>query len=88
LRLVENAQGPVPPTSAAVPIDRRSILAARSDVIALALDLGATDLQASARGIALVQRLLCDGASPVYAPLGPEPLKQAVRDAHAALLCD
>jgi hypothetical protein len=59
---------------------------ARSDVIALALDLGATDLDASARGIALVERLLWDGASPVYAPIGPEALTQALRDAHAGLL--
>jgi hypothetical protein len=59
---------------------------ARSDVIALALDLGATDLDASARGIALVERLLWDGASPVYAPIGPGALTQAWRDAHAALL--
>jgi hypothetical protein len=56
-------------------------------VIALALDLGATDLEASPQGVALVQRLLCDGASPVYAPLGPAALTQALRDAHAALLC-
>jgi hypothetical protein len=87
LTLVEKAEGPAPPISASVLIDRRSILAARSDVIALALDLGATDLEASARGMALVQRLLSDGASPIYAPLGPAALTQALRDAHAALLC-
>jgi hypothetical protein len=56
-------------------------------VIALALDLGATELEVSPQGIALVQRLLCEGASPVYAPLGPAALTQALRDAHAALLC-
>ncbi|HEX6584963.1 MAG TPA: hypothetical protein VF056_15290 [Thermoleophilaceae bacterium] len=56
-------------------------------MIALALDLGATDLQASAQGIALVQRLLREGASPLYAPLGPAALTQALRDAHTALLC-
>ena len=88
LTLLENADGPTPPISAAVPIDRRSIRTARSDVIALALDLGATDLEASAHGIALVQRLLCEGSSPVYGPLGPEALTQALRDAHAALLSD
>jgi hypothetical protein len=87
LTLVEKADGPTPPISAAVPIDRRAVRGARSDVIALALDLGATDLEASARGIALVQCLLWDGASPVYAPLGREALTQALRDAHAALLC-
>jgi hypothetical protein len=86
LTLVEQAEGPSPPISAAIPIDRRSVLVARSDVIALALDLGATDLDASARGIALVERLLWDGASPVYAPIGPGALTQALRDAHAALL--
>ena len=88
LTLVEKAQGGTPAISAAAPIDRRSILAARSDLIALALDLGATNLEASPRGIALVQRLLCEGASPVYTPLGPRALTQALRDAHAALLCD
>jgi hypothetical protein len=87
LTLVEKAEGATPPISAAVPIHRRSVLAARSEVIALALDLGATDLEASPQGIALVQRLLCEGASPVYAPLGPAALTQALRDAHAALLC-
>jgi hypothetical protein len=87
LTLVEKAEGPTPPITASVPIDRRSILAARSDVIALALDLGATDLEASAHGIALVQCLLRDGASPLYAPLGPDALTQALREAHAALLC-
>ena len=87
LTLVEKAEGPTPAISAAVPIDRRSILAARSDMIALALDLGAADLEATPQGIALVQRLLCEGASPVYTPLGPAALTQALRDAHAALLC-
>lgn len=86
LTLVEQAEGPSPPISAAIPIDRPSVLVARSDVIALALDLGATDLDASARGIALVERLLWDGASPVYAPSGLGALTQALRDAHAALL--
>jgi hypothetical protein len=88
LRLVEQAERPAPLVGAAVAIDRRSIVAARSDLIALALDLGATDLEASARGIALVERLLCDGASPVYAELGPAVLTEALRDAHAALLFD
>jgi hypothetical protein len=87
LGLVEQAEGPAHLVSAAVPIDRRSIRAARSDVIGLALDLGAADLDASARGIALVERLLFDGASPAYAPLGPATLTQALREAHAALLC-
>jgi hypothetical protein len=86
LTLVEQAEGPAPPISASASIDRRSIRAARSDVIALALDLGATDLEASARGIVLVQRLLFDGASPVYARLSPAALTQALREAHAALL--
>jgi hypothetical protein len=86
LTLVEQAEGPPPPISASASIDRRSIRAARSDVIALALDLGATDLEASARGIVLVQRLLCDGASPVYARLSTAALTQALREAHAALL--
>jgi hypothetical protein len=86
LTLVEQAEGPSPPISAAIPIDRRSVLVARSDVIALALDLGATELDASARGIALVEQLLWDGASPVYAPIGPGALTQALRDAQAALL--
>jgi hypothetical protein len=87
LSLVEQAEGPTVPISAAVPISRRSIRAARSDLIALALDLGATGLVASARGIALVERLLSDGASPLYAPRGPAALTQAVREAHSALLC-
>ena len=40
----------------------------------------------NARGVALVERLLTDGGSPLYTPHPPGELELAVRRANAALL--
>ena len=50
----------------------------------LAADL-ASDDELSPRGIALVERLLTDGASPIYAPVLEGDLHRALIHARAAL---
>jgi hypothetical protein len=67
--------------SAAVPIQRRAILAEREGLLDLAAELESRD-ELKPKGIALVERLLTGGDSPVYCEgnLGEE-----IRRAHAAL---
>jgi hypothetical protein len=70
--------------TAAVPIQRHDILRERQLLLQLAADLESED-ELQPGGIALVERLLIDGASPVYVD-GPEgALHGALVHAHAAL---
>lgn len=70
--------------TSAVPIQRGRILGERQLLLQLAADLESED-ELRPRGIALVERLLIDGASPVYVN-GPErALHGALVHAHAAL---
>ncbi len=70
--------------SAAVPVRRHDILAEREFLVAIAEDLLSDD-ELSPRGIALVETLLTDGASPLYS-VGPEDeLHRALTHARAAL---
>jgi hypothetical protein len=87
-RLVDEADQPATPLTAAVPIQRRAIRACRPLLTMVAEDLEDTNLPVQPKGVALVQQLLRDGASPVYAPLGERALEEALRRAHAALLLD
>jgi hypothetical protein len=85
LNLLEAAEAPQRSPTAAVPLQRRAILAERGLLLTIAEDLrGEGEL--SPRGVALVEQLLTDGDSPFYAP---QAVIGAVHDAlihaHAAL---
>jgi hypothetical protein len=82
--LVNAAEEPVRALSAAAPVQRREILHERGFLLQLAIDLESDD-ELNARGIALIERLLTDGASPVYSPLPAGTLRDALTHAHAAL---
>jgi hypothetical protein len=71
--------------TAAVPLQRREIIAARNDIERLAQDLRGPD-EVQSRGMALVDELLTDGCSPFYTPGPKGELDLAVRRARAALL--
>jgi hypothetical protein len=82
--VIEEAKEPHRGFSAAVPLRRRDILTEREFLVAIAEDLLSDD-HLSPRGIALVEALLTDGASPLYSH-GPEgDLHRALTHARAAL---
>jgi hypothetical protein len=85
-RLVDEADQPARPLTAAVPIQRGAVRACRPLLLMVVEDLKDEQLPVSAKGIALMEQLLRDGGSPVYAPLGERALEEALRHAHAALL--
>jgi hypothetical protein len=70
--------------TAAVPIQRHDILRERQLLLQLADDLESPD-ELRPKGIALVERLLIDGASPVYVNGREGALHGALVHAHAAL---
>ena len=82
--LIDAAEEPRRRYTAAVPLQRRAILAERTFMLDLAADV-ASDDALSPRGIALVERLLTDGASPMYAPGHEGDLHRALIHARAAL---
>jgi hypothetical protein len=88
LRVLNEAEATGTPRTAAVPIQRGAVRACRRFLLMIAHELRDTEFPVSAKGVALVDQLLTDGASPVYAPLGERALEEAVRHAHAALLMD
>ena len=68
-----------------MPLQRHEVLAARDEIDGLVKDLLAPG-EVRARGVALVENLVTDGASPLYTA-GPDgELERAVRGAHAALV--
>lgn len=82
---MEQADAPRRPRGAAAPLDYGAIQACRALLCALARDLRAAG-PVQARGAVLAERLLSDGASPVYAPSTEAALELAIRRARAALL--
>jgi hypothetical protein len=82
--LLDSAEEPDRSLSAAVPLQRREILEESPLLLDLAGDLTGDD-ELSPRGIALVERLLTDGDSPLYAPRGNGALHAALIHARAAL---
>lgn len=86
--LMDEAEHPRRPFSAAVPVQRHAILRSRKQLLQLADALADTDEPVNDKGIELVEQLLRDGSSPVYSPLGEAALDQAVRHAHAALVLE
>jgi hypothetical protein len=85
-RVIEAAEEPPRPYSAAVPLMRATIMESREGLLDLAAELRDTTQQVSVRGIALVERLLTDGRSPLYMQSRKESLDGAIRHARAALL--
>ena len=82
--LIDAAEDPRHGYSAAAPLQRREILRERDFLLALAGDLLGDDTL-HPRGIALVERLLTDGTSPVYTPGREGALHGALTHARAAL---
>jgi uncharacterized protein with von Willebrand factor type A (vWA) domain len=70
--------------TSAVPIQRHEILSERQLLLQLAAALESPD-ELEARGLALVDRLLISGDSPVYVDRGDGALHGALVHAHAAL---
>jgi hypothetical protein len=86
IRNVVDAAGERPRgLSSQVPLARGEILQERVLLLELASDL-CGDEHLSPRGVALVERLLTDGGSPIYRGAGPGTLRGAVVHARAALL--
>jgi hypothetical protein len=84
-RTVRAAEQPPRPLSAALPLQREPILCARERMLELADDL-AFGPEVNPWGVALVERLLRDGGSPLYGPPVHDTVDTAVRRARAALL--
>jgi hypothetical protein len=81
---VRSAEDPRPRMSSAVPLARRDVRAARSalrDLVAALLQEG----DVSPRGVALAERLLTDGTSPLYLERTNDALWRAVVNASEAL---
>jgi hypothetical protein len=82
--LIQAAEAPRHPYSAAAPVQRNEILAERAFLLQLADELAGEE-ELSARGIALVEGLLTDGASPIYTPSPDGALHAALTHARATL---
>ncbi len=66
------------------PVQRREILREQVFLLQLAVDLESDD-EIHPRGVALIEDLLTNGDSPVYAPVPEGTLRSALTHAHAAL---
>lgn len=82
--LIDAAEKPRRPYSAVAPLQRREILSEQAFLLQLADEL-AGEGEVSPRGIALVEGLLTDGASPIYAPSPDGALHVALTHARATL---
>jgi hypothetical protein len=83
-RVLRNASDSRPRFTAAVPPDRRSVLAARPVIEALERRLVSPE-PVAARGVAMIGELLTEPISPLYRPLEPGALGSRLRAAAAAL---
>ena len=84
-RVIEAAEEPPSAMSSSVPLRRSEILAARAliDDVARHLEDG---VPVTPRGVALVERLLTDGGSPLYARRPAGGLEADLRHARTTLL--
>jgi hypothetical protein len=73
-----------PVFSSKAPVNRRGVRAARSEILALAAELR-ENADCDPRGVALTERLLTDGASPLYSRASDQELLASVRNAFLAL---
>ncbi len=83
-RAVRDAEATKHGFSAAVRADRREVIAARTVLATLDRRLRAAE-PVSAQGVAVLESLLTDGASPLYLPTEPGALGSRLRAAAAAL---
>jgi hypothetical protein len=84
-RILDAAEQPPRPFTAAVPVCRRDILEARADLIELG-DLLWFEGNLQVRGLALLEPLLTSGDSPLFHPNPEKSLEHTVRRIRAALL--
>lgn len=82
--LLDAAEEPRRGLSSAVPVQRYEILSERELLLELAADLESRD-QLQPRGVALIEQLLTNGDSPVYMSSPEGSLREALRQARAAL---
>lgn len=69
----------------AAPLARSAIRECRPQLLALAARLYDLSVPVTARGVLLVERLLCDGSGPLYGSGDADRLDAAVRHAQAAV---
>jgi hypothetical protein len=86
-RVVEAADEPPRPLTAAVPLNRVAIRELRALLLTLAEDLRGAEPM-NARGVALARLLLMDGYSPLYGLRPARELEEELRRTRAALLLD
>ena len=84
-RIIEAAEEPASSLTAAVPVRRQDILAARGDLIELS-DLLRFEENLQDRGLAMVEAFLTSADSPLFHPAPEETLERTVRRIRAALL--
>jgi hypothetical protein len=85
-RVIDAAEERPHPHSSAVPLRRAEILSERDALLGLAVELRDTSHEVNVRGLALLERLLTDGDSPLYTATIDQTLDEAIRQARAALL--
>jgi hypothetical protein len=83
-RLVEEARRTVSPRAVAVPLPRKEIAEAQPCIFSIAARLR-DERPVYARGVALLSRLLSDGAGPAYNPHAGRSLRRALGGIAAAL---
>jgi hypothetical protein len=84
-RIIEAAEEPASSLTAAAPVRRQEILAARCDLLELA-ELLRHEEGLQVRGLALMERFLTSADSPLFHPSPEETLERTVRRVRAALL--
>jgi hypothetical protein len=82
--VVDSAMEPPHGLSSSVPLARDQVRAAQPTLLALAARLRAEE-EVTPRGVALVEELLRDGSSPIYAKPEPEDVDAHARAAKVAL---
>jgi hypothetical protein len=83
-RLIAAAEQPRPALSAAIPPQRRQVREARETLSAIIRALRSAD-PVAAQGVAMVVRLLADGAGPAYSPAPEGALAELAEDALGTL---
>jgi hypothetical protein len=83
-RLIEEADHPTQAISAAIPPQRRQVRDARPTLVAI-IDALRSPGPVGVQGVAMVARLLADGAGPIYAPAPPGALAELAESVLDAL---
>jgi hypothetical protein len=83
-RAVDAAEHPAPEPSASLPVDRPAVEDARGELLTLALELR-SDEPLHDEGVAIAERLLTDGGSPLYPGWPDGSLRRVAHAAREAL---